>query len=168
MEIDEDRLRELAYEDELLTAKNYVYRLLGRRMYTAKEIRGKLEDRQYMEQVITAVITTLQDYGYVNDRVYAKEWIRSRMRSKPKGKMALRQELLRKGIDKSIIEAALEEAFDESEEGDLALALAMKRIRSYKNDAPDVARKKLHDFLLRRGFSFETVRETIEELIPYR
>lgn len=165
MEIDDDELKELLYEEELSKAKNYTYRILARRMYTTKEIRDKLVERGYIDKVIQDVIATLERYGYLNDRTYAEEWIQSRMRAKPKGKTALRQELARKGIEKSIMEDALNRAFDESKEADMVLDLARQKARSYGSDDPAAAKRKLQSFLLRRGFDFETVKDVIEQVI---
>lgn len=165
MEIDEDELKKLLYEEELSKAKSYVYRILARRMYTTKEIRDKLVERGYVGEIIREVIATLERYGYLNDRTYAEEWVRSRMQAKPKGKIALRQELARKGIEKSIIEDVLSQAFDESSEMDMALDLARRKVRSYSDDDPAAAKRKLQSFLLRRGFDFETVKDAIEQVI---
>ncbi len=163
MEIDEGELKTLLQKEELSKAKNYVYRILARRMYTAKEIRDKLNERGYIDEIIQEVIATVERYGYVNDEVYAEEWVKSRIKSKPKGKIALRQELARKGIDKSIIEDVLSQAFDDSSESDMALELARRKISSYSKNDPAVARRKLQGFLLRRGFGYEAVKNAIEQ-----
>ncbi len=170
LEIDEEKLRELLHEEELSKAKSYVYRILARRMYTVKEIRNKLVERGYIGEIIEDVITTLERYGYLNDRVFAEEWILSRMRSKPRGKIALRQELARKGIDKAIIENALSQAFNESDEKEkeMALDLARRKIESYRGDDPRAVRRKLRGFLLRRGFDFDTVRNVIEQVMEQK
>jgi regulatory protein len=165
VEIDEDRLKELLYEEEFSKARNYTYKILARRMYTCKEIRDKLTERGYVDEIIENVIATLEGYGYLNDRTYAEEWIQSRMRSKPRGKIVLRQELARKGIEKSIIEEALSEAFDEAKEADMALDLARRKVKTYGNTDPAAAKRKLQGFLLRRGFNSETVRDVIEQVM---
>jgi len=165
MEINEDELKDLLHEEELSKAKNYVYRILARRMYTNKEIRDKLVEREYLDKIIEEVISTLERYGYLNDRTYAEEWIRSRMRSKPKGKIALRQELARKGVDKSIIEDTLNQEFDESREMDMVLELARRKIKSYSRDEPFAARRKLKSFLLRRGFKYDTVKYAVDQVM---
>jgi regulatory protein len=167
MEIDEDRLKELLYEEEFSKAKNYTYRILARRMYTCKEIRDKLIERGYVDEIIQNVIATLEGYGYLNDRTYAEEWIQSRMRSKPRGKIAIRQELARKGIEKSIVEEALSEAFDEAKEADMALDLARRKAKTYRNTDPAATRRKLQGFLLRRGFDSETVRNVIQQVMEH-
>lgn len=168
MDIDEDELKKLLYEEEFSKAKNYIYRILARRMYTSKEIRRKLAERGYIDEIIQDVIATMERYGYVNDSFYAEEWVRSRMKSKPKGKIALRQELTRKGIDKSIVEETLSQAFDDSTESDMALDLARRKIGSYSKDDPAVAKRKLQGFLLRRGFSYGTVKDAIEQAMEPR
>ena len=165
MEIDESELKELLYGEELSKARNYVYRILARRMYTTREIRNKLLERGYVDKIIEDVIATLERYGYLNDKTYAEEWIQSRMRSKPKGKFALRQELGQKGIEKSIIEDALSQAFNESEEAEMALNVARRKYNSYRGDDPVAARRKLQAFLLRRGFDFETVKNVTEQVV---
>ncbi len=165
MEIDEGKLKELLYEEEISKAKSYVYRILARRMYTTREIRDKLVERGYVDKIIEDVIATLERYGYLNDKTYAQEWIESRMRSKPKGKIALRRELESKGIDRSIIEDALSQAFDQSKESEMALDLARRKARSFNADDPVAAKRKLQSFLLRRGFDFETVKGVIEQVI---
>lgn len=165
MEIDEDKLKELLYEEEFSKAKSYVYRILARRMYTTREIHDKLVQREYVDKIIEDVIAILERYGYLNDRTYAQEWIESRMRSKPKGKIALKRELERKGIDKLIIEDALSQAFDQSKEAEMALDLARRKVRSYNADDPVAAKRKLQSFLIRRGFDFGTVKDVIEQVI---
>ncbi len=165
MDVDDEELKKLAYEDEFLKVKKYVYRLLEQRMYTCKEIRDKLTDRKFSEEIIQEVIATFERYGYLNDRNYAGEWIRSRTRSNPKGKYILRQELLRKGVEASIIDDALSQDFDESKEEDMALELARRKVRLYKNDDPVAARRKLQGVLFRRGFNSEIVNSVIKQVM---
>jgi regulatory protein len=165
MEMDEEKLKELIYEAELSKAKSYVYRILGKRMYTCKEVKDKLVERGYLDEIVQDVIATLERYGYLNDKNYAEEWIQSRLRSNPKGKYVLRQELARKGIEDSIIVDALGQEFDESKEQDMALELAQRKIKLYKNDDPASARRKLQGVLFRRGFNSEMINAVIEQVM---
>jgi len=164
IEIDDDKLKELIQQEELNKAKNYAYRLLGSRMYTVKGVRDKLFERGYSEEVVNEVIETLERYGYLNDKVYAAEWIQSRLCSNPKGKYILRQELIRKGIKDSIIDDVIGEEFDESKEYDMALELARRKIKLYKNDDPASAKRKLQGVLFRRGFNSEVVNNVVEQV----
>ena len=165
MEIDENELKKLIHEEEISGGSKYAYRILARRMYTSKEIRRKLGKRGYADEAIQGVIMALERLGLLNDAAYAEEWIRWRMRAKPKGKSVLRQELARKGVERPIVEDALSQTLGESEEKNMALDLARKRAPSYGSDDPIAARRKLRSFLIRRGFDFETVRDVVEQTL---
>lgn len=156
---------QLSDKEQYLNAKNYAYRILGQRMYSCKEIRDKLNARSYTDEIIQEVIENLKGYGYLNDKTYAQEWIQSRMRSNPKGKNVLRQELIRKGIEPSIIDEVLSQELDGASEEDAALELARRKFRLYKNDKSADTIRKLQGILFRRGFNSEIVRKVIKQVM---
>jgi regulatory protein len=158
--IDENVLRKIIQKDEVLKAKNYAFDLLVRRSYTRKEMFDKLTHR-YGEEAVSTTMETLERLGYIKDEEYARNWVESRQNQKPKGKKALRMELMRKGIDKSTISRVLSE-IDDSEEFEMAMKVGEKRMERYKNLAPDVARRRLYGFLMRRGFDYETVNDVLK------
>jgi len=159
LSIDEDVLRKIIQEDEILKAKNYAFDLLVRRSYTRKEMYNKLVQR-YGEDAVSATMETLERLGYIKDEEYAKDWVESRKRHKPKGKKTLRMELMRKGIDKGTISRVLSE-IDDSEEFEMAMKVAEKQMNHYKDLEPNVARRRLYNFLERRGFDYETINDVI-------
>jgi regulatory protein len=165
MEVDENELNELLYDEELLKAKKYVYSLLSRRMYSSKEVHDKLAEQGYIDEVINGAISAIERFGYINDRKFAEEWVSSRMRTKPKGEFVLRRELAEKGIEGDVIEEILTNTFDDSEKLNVVLDIARKKAKSYKNDDPLSARRKLQSFLVRRGFDFETVRNVVDKVL---
>jgi regulatory protein len=74
----------------------------------------------------------------------------------------LKQELYKKGIKQEIIEKTLKEHFaDEAEELGLAKRLLDKRMKRYENLEPSVAKRRMSDFLLRRGFSYDIVKQAL-------
>ena len=159
LSIEEDALRKIIQEDEILKAKNYAFDLLVRRSYTRQEMHNKLTQR-YAEDAVSTTMETLERLGYIKDEEYAKNWVESRKRHKPKGKKALRMELMRKGIDKGTISRVLSE-MDNSEEFEMAMEVAEKRMDRYKNLEPNVARRRLYGFLERRGFDYETINDVL-------
>ena len=165
MEVDEDSLKEMIHDEELQKAKKYVYNLLSRRMYSSKEVHDKLAEQGYTDEVIDQAISTIEGFGYIDDRTFAEEWVLSRKHNKPKGKIGLRRELKGKGIDEETIGEVFDELIDDSEQLEAALELAQKKARSYRNDDKISARRKLQGFLVRRGFSFETVRKVVDKVL---
>ena len=165
MNVDENELKELLHDEELSNAKKYVYTILARRMYSTNEIRKKLKEQGYTDEIIDNVISMMEGYGYLNDKTFAEEWIQSRRLNNPKGKIVLKRELAQKGIEGDIIEEAFNQSFDESQQSEIALDMARRKSRSYINDDPISARRKLQGYLIRRGFDFETVRNVVDKVL---
>lgn len=163
-EIDEESLKKLIYENEISKAKNYAFDLLTRRSYSRKEILDKLGRKEFSEDAIKISIETLERLGYIKDEEFARNWVESRKRLKPKGKFALRDELYKKGIDQAIVERVLAE-INPSEEREMARRAAEKKVKGYRKLDQKVAKRRLFSFLQRRGFEFEIAREITEDIL---
>lgn len=157
-----DKDQENSFEKQLEKAKEYIYSLLSRRMYTKKEIINKLKKKRFSEDVLNSAIATVERYGYIDDKRFAEEWIRSRRHKE--GNLSLRYELLSKGIEREIIDEVLDQFKDGQDEMDIALSLAYRRIELYRNDDPKSVMRKIYNFLIRHGFSSETAYKVIEKI----
>jgi len=78
------------------------------------------------------------------------------------GKFLLRRELLSKGIKKETVEQVLQDNYQKEDELELAKNLLEKKSRRYKNLDELKAKKRMADFLLRRGFPYEVVKQAIK------
>ncbi len=178
--------------DELLFKKLYksCLRFLGIRMRSEKEIRTKLQEWIKQEQrhlgdasevnwlvIEDRVVAQLKRESFLNDRNFAREWISSRLRSKPRGKVLIAMELLQKGIDKELIDEMFEEiiadenASSEQSEGVLfrsALKLGEKNLRKYEHLEIKEARYKLSMSLGRKGFELPLIKRVVDELLSRR
>lgn len=142
-------------------AKEVALNLLSYRARSEKEISQKLKGKGYSQEIIEHVITDLRRVNLLNDYEFACGWIKDRLKNRPRGVALLKQELIRKGIEKEIIEKALNEFYPEGEEVKIASELVKKRGKRYKELDRKIARKRMSDFLLRRGFSYEVVKEVL-------
>jgi len=104
-------------------------------------------------------LSYFREKGILNDFEFARAWVESRMRSNPRGRMLLEKELRQKGIARAITEKVLS-AF-KGEEEEIARRLADSRMRSLRNLPRQKAKKKLFDYLARRGFKFDTIDEVV-------
>jgi SOS response regulatory protein OraA/RecX len=62
-----------------------------------------------------------------------------------------------KGVPSQIAEEAVREAYKEIDETDVARRLAFQRVEKGCDIRSAKGNRRLRDFLLRRGFSFETI-----------
>ena len=148
---------------EITKAKECVYRLLKIRERSEKEIYGKLKIKKFSDETIQGVILQFKNLRFIDDRRFAKLWIQSRL-AKPFGLARIKLELNSKGITKEIINeelSALEEFFPTDEK---ISELAKRRLNKYKKTDPIKAKRRIFEYLLRRGFNFEQVQKATKNI----
>ena len=160
-EINPEQLENAIFEEEKQHTRNYAFRLLSYRSRSQKEISERLRNRGYPEPVINTIIEELKNTGLIDDKKFAIMFAQDRLNFAKKGKRIIFAELLRKGVPKPDVEEALKKINDETA---VAKNLIEKYKKRYTRLEPDKRRKKLHDLLLRRGFSFKVVEEIMEEI----
>ena len=156
---DEDIAR-LRQRDTAERAAGRALDLLSYRPRSEAEIRERLAER-YDPETAGEVLERLRRSGLVDDREFARYWVQNRLEHNPRGAVALRQELYQKGVDESAIEEALAE-YDEEEAAARAAETARRKLRGLP---PDVFRRRLTDYLLRRGFSYGVVRAVVQQAL---
>lgn len=165
-DVDEEEIRRVIEEKETEDARQKVLRLLDRRIYSEKEIRDKLKKKRYEDETIQIVVQDLKEISLIDDYSFAKAFVSDRLRLNPKGSFKISYELKQKGINQTIINRV----FDEEKviEGDSvrAFEIGRKRLKMLKTiKDKKTIKRRLYNFLLRRGFSFEVIREVLDKLI---
>ncbi|MFA5142750.1 MAG: regulatory protein RecX [Candidatus Omnitrophota bacterium] len=146
-------------------ALNNAYALLRQRPRSEFEIRSRLKLKGYNGEVVDLVVEDLRRLGEIDDARFAKLWVDNRMHLNPVGDVILRHELKAKGVNEAIIEAALAKKAGEYDEYGLALNMAREQFGRFKKLDRKKALKRVYDFLLRRGFKFETVQKIVEDVV---
>ncbi len=163
-EIDKKRIKEILYKEEVKKAKDYAFKLLSYRPRSIRELQDRLKKKDYSSKVTSEVVKNLKRLKFLNDKEFARMWVESRIKTRPMGRYRLYQELIQKGIDRDLIEKTLSN-YQEEEEIELAKELAQRKLKkSYRNLDNLTAKRRLYGFLQRRGFSYDTIQEVMEEL----
>lgn len=100
------RARRAASDDpaEVLAA---AARLLEARSRSTDEVRRRLRDAGYRADLVEGAVVRLTALGFLDDAAFARAWVESRDRARPRAARALRDELRRMGIAAVDAEAAL-------------------------------------------------------------
>ncbi|UFJ42212.1 RecX family transcriptional regulator [Brevibacillus humidisoli] len=155
--------------DEVLQAeerhKAYLsaLRLLGIRPRTAQQLEQHLTRKGHTSEIAREVRTACERQGYIDDWEYARRWVAERMRNRPRGKYALKMELLQKGIGNDIVESVLSD-LDQREELMAARRWLEKRLRRNPSPLTPQEEQKLLLALMRKGFSHAVVHAIRQEL----
>ena len=112
--------------------------------------------------LVAKVIGRMEELGYVDDIKFAEWWVDQRTTFKPKGNRVITMELKAKGVSETVIESVL------ASRGFQSLLVAAKQAVARKLPLwaklpPLVRKKKLYDYLGRRGFDFEIIHKLIDE-----
>ena len=158
-----ERQRELLTRQETFSAKSSALAGLSNRARTSDEVRQALLRKGYAETVVEDTVADLERLGLVDDQAYARAFVQSRFNGRGYGPARLRQDLQRKGVARSVIDAALEDLVEAEDMGAEAREQAAKKWRSLSSeDDLRKRKKKTLDFLVRRGFGFDTARSAVE------
>jgi regulatory protein len=149
--------------DPYSVAQTIALMALGRRAKSRGELLTLLKKRGIEEEVANAVLFRLQEQGFINDYEFARYWSESRQRTKKVSKRIIAGELRSKGIADEIIEWITSDISDDSEFAN-AMQFAERKSRSVRALAPEVAYRRMHGALSRRGFSGNIVNRVLAEL----
>lgn len=155
MQIEREQLDEIQLETEKSQALDKAMTHLSATMKTQKQMRDFLNKKGYTEAVADYVIERLSYYKLIDDYAYCRAYIQS---TSGKGKRAIETELIRRGADRQAIEEVLAET---EESSDSAYAVLEKYLRGKQIDRKTLF--KGFQFLLSKGFSYETAKEALEK-----
>lgn len=159
--IDPQDLDKILFEAEVGKLMEKMYRWFGIRQHSEKEVRDYFRRKTFSQLVADTVIEILKKKEMIDDMAFAKAWTEARRRSKQKGIRAIKLELFQKGIDREIIE---EVVAPENEEELATLALE-KKMKTWRNLDPQKLEQKAYEFLARKGFEYNVIKEIIEKII---
>ena len=154
-----DRLKK---RDQVEVAYERALNFLSYRPRSDAEVRRRLTENEFDSLAIDEVIDRLGRAGLVDDEAFARYWLENRDAFRPRGSRALRYELRQKGVPESVIDGTL----IDYDENDAAYRAAVSQAQKLaRQPDTDTRRTKLTAFLNRRGFSYETARNTVDRLL---
>ena len=136
---------------------------LGVRPRSVAETRRRLHYLGYPDALVDGVLERLIEMEYLDDAAFARDWVESRDRARPRGETALRRELALKGVPREVVDEALAARSGVAGGDDPNRAAAdalLARRRSAFEREPDLRRRrqKAYALLARNGFDPETCR----------
>ena len=151
-------LQKVLKEGEKKLALNGALNLLSMYSKTEKELIDYLKNKSYSNETISYVLEKLNESNFLNDEVYAKNYVN--IKKKTKGKKAIEYELKLKGVSGEIIEEALKEIESQREE---VLLLAKKFLKNKEKDLK--IKEKLFRHLASKSFKFDEINFAINEVL---
>ena len=157
-----DRLQELA---DIEAAFRAASRTLANRGRARGDLRRRLLQKQHPPIAVDQALSRLEQRGLLDDGRFAVDYA-ARRASRGRGPARIVADLLAQGVGRGLAESAVRDAF--AQEGlDPARTLrvvAARRAAQLADLDPAVRRRRLHSYLVRRGYPASEVRDVMREM----
>jgi len=157
----ENALRVVQEADALRQAFDY----LGGRDRTETELRRRLAGRRFPQPIIATVLERLRSKGLIDDRRYAREYVRTQSARRGLGPRALRGRLAQLGLASSTVSEALTEALPDEQQESIAQTLARRRLSRLRSADGEDVRPRLYQFMVRRGFDPDLAARVVDSVL---
>lgn len=163
-EVNDEFISSLLNQNDQHDAKDTALRLLARRPHSKKELERKLYIRKFSKEIISSVITNLENNNYLDDEKFSNEFAEEKQKKKHLGKNRIKIHLKEKGVTSEIIDKILNER-DDNEEFNNALFLAEKKISILKEKEDERKTiQRIYSYLQLKGFNFDVIRGVIAKI----
>lgn len=146
-------------EDTSKQAKKKALRLLELMDRTESGLRQKLKEKGFSQEDIDSAISYVSSFGYLNDERYAQQYLLNHMDRK--SKKELRMSMYQKGLPRELVDTTFESYYDAASERESIERIVQKK--GYDSEcATEKEKKKIFDYLMRKGYSYENVRQVLQ------
>jgi regulatory protein len=159
-ELSSSQVEALARSDHFHRCLNAAVHYLSYRPRSESEIREQLQRRGFEGDSIEAVIARLKEQGLVNDIAFAQFWKDNRESFSPRSQWLTKIELRRKGVTTDVIDQIVTEVDDVAN----AYRAALSKARGLSLSDYQGFRRRLGDYLKRRGFDYGVINHTVERI----
>ena len=161
-ELSPSQIEALARSDHYHCCLNAAAHYLSYRPRSEFELRERLHQRGFDGDSVEAVLAKLKEQGLVDDMAFAQFWKDNRESFSPRSQRLTKLELRRKGVAADIIDQVV----DAVDNADSAYRAALSKARSLPRSDYQSFRRRLGEYLKRRGFGYGVINHTIERLWP--
>jgi regulatory protein len=159
-ELSEGDIDALTKADLFQRCLNAAFHYLSYRPRSQAELTERLNKRGFDGDSVAAVLAKLKVQGLVDDLAFAEFWKDNRQSFRPRSQWLTRRELRQKGVSEDIISRVVAQVDDE----DSAYRAALTKARSLPTADYDGFRRRLGQFLKRRGFNYGLIKPTVERV----
>lgn len=136
--------------------------LLSYRSRSEKELQERLKKKGFSEQHIAVALKHLKQTGHLDDHALALDLKRQAFNNKLLGHNRAKIFLLDRGVPDDIVNETL--TYDEETETQKIQKLVDKKLKTMGACPDNKKKKKLWDFLVRKGYTYNTIKNALHNL----
>jgi regulatory protein len=159
-DLSQSQVDDLGKRNDMKRAVAAAERLLSFRPRSEKELAQKLAQKKFDPTTVTAALDYLREHKLVDDAAFARYWAENRAAFSPRSRRLVTLELRQKGVDVATASGCSEGLDDEA----AAYEAAARKVTRMSITDYEGFRRRMGDFLKRRGFSYETIDHCLKRL----
>jgi len=163
-ELTDEQVGKIVKEAEFQKVYDKLLRFSTLRPRSEKELKDWLKKHKVHLSIHENLYSRLKRLDLLNDNKFAQWWVEQRMEFSPRGKRALIAELRQKGINRDLIIQLVNESVSQGYEEKTARKLLQKKKYKWERLQKLEAKKKMSDFLARKGFGWEVIKNAIDDI----
>lgn len=138
-------------------------KMINTRLRSEKEVRDRLNSRDYSSHNVEKTISLLLKQGYINDKTFANSYVNDAIITTYHGPRKIRSDLKKKGVSDNLIDDALKQY-----DGDVQEEKCDKIINSIINRSKGYGKRyivnKIYSSLLREGFDRNIIDDSVSKI----
>jgi regulatory protein len=155
-----DQIEELKESNLLQSCFDAALHYLSYRPRSENEVRQRLRRRGFDGKVVEEVIFKLKERRLIDDVAFSEYWRNNRLSFSPRSGRLIKLELRQKGVAAETANEVVKDLDDEN----CVYEAGLRKARRLSGSDYDDFRRRLYDYLRRRGFSYETVKCAVTRL----
>ncbi len=166
-QLSESDMSTLLCSEKILRGRSTALRYLAYAPRTEHQVRQRLAQKGFTKNELDDIIADLDELGYIDDRAYAVEYAEARFKNKGYGPGRIRRELVEDGVSHDYVAEAVAAAASADMYSMSAKKIAEK-FRDRVEGSLSERKKKLADYLIRRGYGYTLSKELAREVLKQR
>lgn len=159
----------LAVEHDARKLETYdrALNLLAASPRSARDLKRRLVLKGEPPEYADLAIEKLIGLGLLNDADYARQLTRSKMSGPGHSRRRMQQELFKRGVNRDVADEAIADVMsDESiDTGAIIERIARRKAQSLAKTDPASRKRRLYDFLARRGYDHDDIQKAIATVL---
>lgn len=146
--------------------RNFLLRILGKRSYPRKVLQQKLSAKGFLRHSSDNILIEFEEKGWIDDHSFARSYAHDKYNLAGWGPKKIEMYLKRDGVPESVIKKALQVLEPTESVAQTFEKLVNKRKLHFIREKDTFKRKKkVVDYLLRKGFSPDDVFKYIDSIL---
>jgi len=158
-ELSQDEVTQIIEDSEFQKILDALLKFASLRPRSEREIGDYFRRKKVHKSIQEKLTARLKKLDMIDDLKFAYWWVDQRQQFRPKPKMILKRELMLKGIKRENIDRVLDDIKVDEEK--IARDLLEKKKYRWKNMGKGEARRKMSEFLSRKGFAWDVIKKAV-------